>query len=79
MVSTPCQQLASKTKCLAWPISDSSVACHSDGTVATHLDNAVRKLEAKLDTDGLQVAFAPLLDAILHHVGNHCDEHIQRI
>ena len=50
-----------------------SQRCH------THLDNAVRKLKAKLDTDGLQVALAPLLDAVLHHVGNHCDEHIHGV
>ena len=56
-----------------------TAASHSDVTLATHLDNAVGKLEAKFDTDGLQVALAPLLDAVLHHVGNHCDEHIHGV
>jgi len=79
MVSAQSQELASKAECLAWPVPYPTVACHSDVTIATHLDNAVRKLEAKLDTDGLQVAFAPLLDAVLHHVCNHCDQHVQRV
>lgn len=45
--------------------------------VAGHLDNSVGKLKAKLDAHWLQVALAPLLHAVFHHVGHHRDQHIQ--
>lgn len=44
-----------------------------------YFDDPIRKLESKSDADRLQVAFAPLLHAVLHHVGHHSDEHIQRV
>lgn len=45
----------------------------------SHLHNAIWELKAKLDADWLQVALAPFLHSVLHHVGDHSDEHIQRV